>query len=207
MIDAQILEQIERWISSIAKIAGAVAIITPLLGYRRSLARRRGRVVGRGQGILHWPFVLLLAILYVGVGILLWVPIPIRLALSLRIWLLVIGALFYFPGVTLYLWGYVSLGKMFAVSSSFAATLYERHQLIRSGPYKYLRHPMYLGVMLAAIGAFLLFRTWAMAIYLPTALMIPLRARREDVLLAEEFGVEWETYAQEVPGWIPRIKL
>jgi protein-S-isoprenylcysteine O-methyltransferase Ste14 len=201
------VELTEHWISLIAKIAGAVAIVAPLIGYRRSLVRRRGRVAGKGQGALRWPFVLLLAIIYVGVGILLWVPIPFRLSLSLRIWLLVIGAFFYFPGVVIYLWGYVSLGRMFGVSSSYAAALYEGHRLIRSGPYKHLRHPMYLGVILAAIGAFFLFRTWAMAIYLPTALLIPMRARREDMLLAEEFGDEWEMYAQEVPGWIPSIKL
>lgn len=198
---------IEHWISLIAKIAGMIVIITPLLGYRQSFARDRGRVEGRGQSTLRWPFVFILAILYVGVGILLWVPIPMEFSLSLRIGLLLIGAFFYSPGITLYLWGYLTLGKMFGVSSSYAAALYEGHRLIRSGSYKHVRHPMYLGVILAAIGAFLLFRTWAMAIYMPTALFIPLRAKREENLLAEEFGAEWETYVQEVPGWIPRIEL
>lgn len=201
------LEAIETWILGIAKVTGIIVILTPLLGYRRSLTRRRGRVEGKGQGALRWPFVFTLAILYVGVGILLWVPIPIVFSVWFRFWMLLLGALFYFPGIILYLWGYLTLGAMFGVSSSYAAALYEGHRLIRSGPYRHIRHPMYLGVILAAFGAFFLFRTWAMAIYLPTALFIPLRAKREEKLLAEEFGAKWERYEQEVPGWIPKIEL
>jgi protein-S-isoprenylcysteine O-methyltransferase Ste14 len=31
------------------------------------------------------------------------------------------------------------------------------------------------------------------------------RARREDEVLAQEFGQQWEEYKRQVPGWIPKL--
>ena len=101
------------------------------------------------------------------------------------------------------MWEYRTLGRMFGVSSSTAAELYEDHHLIDSGPYGFVRHPMYLGVLLVAFGALLIFRTWAMVIYAPTALVVFVRARREENLLAAEFGEQWQSYKDRVPPWIP----
>ena len=90
---------------------------------------------------------------------------------------------------------------MFGISSGFGASLYRDHQLIQTGPYRYLRHPMYLGVVLAAFGALLIFRAWAMVLFSVLSLGIILRAQREERLLEEEFGEEWKNYKQHVPGW------
>jgi protein-S-isoprenylcysteine O-methyltransferase Ste14 len=49
----------------------------------------------------------------------------------------------------------------------------------------------------------LIFRTWAMVLFSVSSLGVILRARREEGLLAEEFGEEWEFYKQHVPGWVP----
>ena len=93
---------------------------------------------------------------------------------------------------------------MFGISSGFVATLYQDHLFIRSGPYHYVRHPMYLAVILAAFGALLIFRTWAMVLFSVLSLGVILRAQREERLLGEEFREEWDTYCQDVNGWIPR---
>jgi protein-S-isoprenylcysteine O-methyltransferase Ste14 len=82
-----------------------------------------------------------------------------------------------------------ALGHMFGISSGFGATLYQDHKLIRNGPYRFVRHPMYLAVILAAFGALLIFR-----------------ARQEERLLAEEFGEEWQRYRRDVPGWLPTLR-
>jgi protein-S-isoprenylcysteine O-methyltransferase Ste14 len=143
---------------------------------------------------------------YVAVGIALWRPLPIILSPGVHLSILIVSSLLYFPGIALYLWGYWTLGRMFGISSGFGATLYQDHKLIRLGPYRYVRHPMYLAVILAAFGALLIFRTWAMVLYAPLSLGVILRAQQEERLLAEEFGREWETYRQEVNAWIPKLQ-
>lgn len=68
-----------------------------------------------------------------------------------------------------------------------------------------IRQPMYASVLLAAIGAFLIFKTWAMAVFLPMSLVVLARANREEKLLAEEFGDVWDEYVARVPKWFPRV--
>jgi protein-S-isoprenylcysteine O-methyltransferase Ste14 len=99
-----------------------------------------------------------------------------------------------------------ALGHMFGISSGFGATLYQDHKLIRNGPYRFVRHPMYLAVILAAFGALLIFRTWAMVLFSLSSLVVIVRAQREEQLLADEFGEEWNTYRQEVNGWLPTLR-
>ena len=195
---------IEYWLQLLTTLTGIAVIIIPLQGFRHEQAHVRGRSSGAATGLLRWPVMLVQTALFVAIGIALWRPLPIVLPPTLLISVLVIGSLLYFPGIALYRWGYRTLGHMFGISSGFGATLYQNHHLIRGGPYRYVRHPMYLSVILAAFGALLIFRTWAMALFVPLSLGVILRARQEERLLGEEFGEEWETYRREVNGWIPR---
>ena len=197
---------IEQWLKLFATLTGLAVILIPLLGFRHEQAHIRGRSSGAATGLLRWPVMLALTIGYVAIGISLWRPLPIVFSPTLHILILVIGSLLYFPAIALYLWGYKTLGHMFGISSGFGATLYQNHHLIRGGPYRYVRHPMYLAVILAALGALLIFRTWAMILFSVLSLEVILRAQREERLLGEEFGEEWGAYCQEVDGWFPRFR-
>jgi protein-S-isoprenylcysteine O-methyltransferase Ste14 len=136
---------------------------------------------------------------------LLWRPIRPSLPERVRLFCLALGSLLYFPGVGLMLWGRITLGKMHNVSSAAGAQLYANHRLITAGPFGLIRHPMYVGGIMAEAGGLLLYRTWATALITLNALSLPLRARREEELLAARFGTEWEEYTRDVPAWIPRI--
>jgi protein-S-isoprenylcysteine O-methyltransferase Ste14 len=198
------LPTIEHWLQLFTILTGIAVIIIPLLGFRRARAYDRGRDSGAAARLLRWPMMLTVTVIYVVIGIALWYPLPIILSPIQLVIALVIGSLLYFPGIALYLWGYRTLGRMFGISSGFGAMLYQDHQFIRSGPYNYVRHPMYLAVILAAFGALLIFRTWAMVLFSVSSLGVIFRARQEEQLLAEEFGEEWESYRQHVPGgWLP----
>ena len=200
------LTTIEYWLQLLTVLTGITVILIPLLGFRREQVRFRGRSLGTETGLLRWPGMLALTIVYVTVGIALWRPLPVILPPSVHIVILVVGSLLYFPGIALYLWGYRTLGHMFGISSGFGATLYQDHKLIQDRPYRFMRHPMYLAVILAAFGALLIFRTWAMVLFSILSLGVVVRARREERLLDEEFGEEWETYMQNVPGWWPAFR-
>ncbi len=200
MIDA-----IEQWVIRGATVAGLLVLMVVIMGFRRSARRPGGRSLGWAARLLRWPVMLALLLLFIAVGTLLWRPLPLRLTPSLRLLALAAGSLLYFPGIALYLWGFRSLGRHFAASSGFGVQLHADHQLVEEGPYAFVRHPMYLAVIATALGALLIFRTWAMLIFAPSSLGIILRARREDEILSLEFGEGWEAYRSRVPGWIPRL--
>lgn len=187
-------------------VSGLIVISLPLIRTWKGRQAARGRRSGSTSFMLRWQVVYLLAAAYILVGVFAWKRVPLDIAPAGRGLLVLAGAIFYFPGVFLYLWGFSTLGDMFGVSSAFSTELYQAHALVARGPYKIVRHPMYLGVLMAAVGALLIFQTWAMVIYTPTAFGVIIRARREESLLAEAFGDEWAEYSRHVPGWIPRIR-
>ena len=57
--------------------------------------------------------------------------------------------------------------------------------------------------MMAEIGALLIYRTWATLLITINVPLLPMRARREEDLLASHFGPEWTAYTRRVPRWIP----
>ena len=197
------MSALEKWVRRVGVLAGLAAILVPVISYHRADRRPRGRKTPGAAPRLTWPQMAGATAVYLGGGFLLWREIPLRLSKSQRLASLLAGSLLYFPGVGLYLWGYTSLGRLFSPSSSRGAELYSDHQLITTGPHAIVRHPMYLGALLAAFGALLIFKTWAMIPYALSSLVVIARAKREEHLLAEEFGEEWERYCERVPGWRP----
>lgn len=200
-----VLTLLEVWITRLATAVGLPVLIVPLVRVWWSRRAPRGRSSGESSQLTRWPAIFALAAVYIAIGILLWKPVPLNLPKALHVTLVLVGSLLYFPGILIYAWGFNTLGSMFGVSSARAAQLYHKHRLIDEGPYAIVRHPMYLGVILAAFGALLVFQTWAMVLYAPIALAVILRARTEERLLAEAFGETWTAYARKVPAWIPKM--
>ena len=197
---------VERWV----RLAGVVAVLIPLgavlYGLVRGLRRPKGQATGEARKVLRGRAYLLIAIGYFGAWFLLWRPLPLRLSLPARAVALLLGALLYFPGLALCLWGRLTLGRMYGVSSALGAQLYAGHQLVTHGPFAFVRHPMYVGILAAALGGLLIYRTWALVFAAVTFLGLVIRARQEERVLAREFGEQWRAYAGRVPGWIPRLK-
>ena len=199
MLDA--VEAILRWTGAVTGL-GTLAIA--LLAMAWSFRRSRGRTEGRAGSLLRLPFLLLATIAFLAAGAWLWIPIPLRLGDPARWALAVLGELLLLGGCFLYLWGLRALGAMFSPSSGFGVALFAGHQLITAGPYAFVRHPMYLGVLLAAWGSLLLYRTWAVLGFSIVMFGLAVRARREEQVLSDEFGEAWRAYAARVPAWLPR---
>jgi protein-S-isoprenylcysteine O-methyltransferase Ste14 len=200
------LDSIEEWIRSLGAIAGLAALAYAIVGMFKSLRQPSGREERGARFALRVPVLLVATILFVWVAALLWRPLPMQAQSWLRVILLSVGALLFFGGLALYLWGMRSLRQMFGPSSGFGVRLQATHRLVTTGPYAHVRHPMYLAVIATAIGSFLLYRTWAALALAVIMFGLAVRARREESVLAQEFGPQWKAYASQVPPWLPRFR-
>lgn len=86
---------------------------------------------------------------------------------------------------------------------SATATIKQDHQLIRGGPYGLVRHPIYTGTLIAAIGTAIALGEIRDLLALPLVIVgFRLKARSEERLLMSNFGDRYAAYRREVRGAI-----
>ena len=197
-------ENFIRWVGVV--IGLATLAIALWQGVWRGLQRPPGRTTGSAGKILRAPLLLGGGLLWIGICFVLWQPFPLLLSTSGRMVSLRIGGLLYFLGLALYLWGAKNLGTMYKPSSAFGVQLNIDHKLITYGPFAFVRHPLYSGLQIAAVGGSLIYRNWTFVFIVVNFFGLFIRARREEQALAAEFGKEWQMYAGQVPVWIPRFR-
>lgn len=100
-----------------------------------------------------------------------------------------------------------AVGTAPAGTSERSTTSPRASQLRTTGLYSVVRHPLYLGNTLTAVGLACFTTTW----YVP-AIVVVLAAlyherigAREEVFLEEKFGAEFERWADRVPAFLPRL--
>lgn len=80
-------------------------------------------------------------------------------------------------------------------------------KLVLRGPYRYVRNPMMIGVMLILLAEALLFQSWGIAGWFAVFLLLNLiyLPRVEEKGLEHRFGEAYREYKANVPRWIPRL--
>ncbi len=80
--------------------------------------------------------------------------------------------------------------------------------LVVGGLYRYVRNPMYLAVITAIVGQWLLLGQVGLLVYAAIVglAMWAFATFYEEPYLAERFGTEYEEYRRAVPGWWPRLR-
>jgi protein-S-isoprenylcysteine O-methyltransferase Ste14 len=104
-------------------------------------------------------------------------------------------------------WFVVSAARTLGKQWSLTARVVEGHKLVKEGPYKVVRHPIYtgmLGMLLATCAA------TTLPIAVPFALLVFIvgtlvRVRSEEKLLRETFGSDFDDYSRRVRGFIPGV--
>ncbi len=79
-------------------------------------------------------------------------------------------------------------------------------KLTRRGPYRWVRNPMYLGLLALVAGEGLFFQSWHIGVYLVVlacSLHLLVMAHEESNLRFR-FGAVFEDYKRDVPRWLPR---
>jgi protein-S-isoprenylcysteine O-methyltransferase Ste14 len=129
-------------------------------------------------------------------------PIPVMPASHLAQWAIALAAIVLaFASVLFAVAAIRTLGKQW----SLVARVVEGHLLVRSGPYRFVRHPIYLAMMGLLVATGIAFGTLlgiglAVVVYLSGTW---LRVRFEERLLLAKFGDSYAQYVQEVPAILP----
>ena len=124
-------------------------------------------------------------------------PFPVLVCLS------ALAVTLGFGSALLTLWSVRTLGKQWGL----AARLVEGHELVTSGPYQYVRNPIYSGMlgMLVASGL-TVSRPWGLLLgVLFFWVGTVVRVRAEERLLREAFGQTWIEWSQRTAAFIPGL--
>ena len=109
-----------------------------------------------------------------------------------------------FIGFAFSWWARIHLGRLW----SGTITRKTSHHIVDTGPYAFVRHPIYTGITLATIATAI--TTGTPSAFLGTVLMIAgwyVKARVEERFLREELGPEaYDSYARRVPMLVPFIR-
>lgn len=123
--------------------------------------------------------------------------------LPLPPWLQWLGAALGMVSLPLLAWTQQALG------SDFSTTLHVRreHRLVTSGPYYYVRHPMYAALFLSMAAILLLTRNWLVGgvPLVGLCVVVFLRVEREERVMIEKFGDAYRDYVKHTGRFLPRV--
>lgn len=112
-----------------------------------------------------------------------------------------IGAAWTAIGIGFAIWARVNLGRNW---SSHPAVK-EHHQLVTTGPYAYVRHPIYAGIMLAALGTAITSSIFGVGMLIFISVAFALRMRREEQLMLERFPDHYPEYQKHTKRLVPFV--
>lgn len=126
-------------------------------------------------------------------------PVPSGVAATL----LVLGQLCFWASILLAIWARESIGLHWAHAADFQ--IIPGQDLVTDGPYRYVRHPLYLSLFLVFLSAELSVTSYGVVLALPLLWFMGWQARREDLLLARHFGELYADYASRTGRFLPRF--
>ncbi len=105
-------------------------------------------------------------------------------------------------GIALAFWARYELGRNW----SGMVTLKEDHRLVTTGPYAFVRHPIYTGLLMSIVGTLLLWSTPAMPVVI-VVLVLALRYKmsREELFMSDAFGEQYAAYKLRARALVPLV--
>lgn len=128
---------------------------------------------------------------------------PFSFSLPARVrWL---GGGLILAGNLLFIWSHRALGRNWTPFLEIR----KGHTLVTNGPYRFVRHPMYLAFFLIGIGVSLLSANWIVALsyMLPMTNMYLFRISDEEKMMEEQFGKKYKEYMQNTGRLIPKLRF
>ncbi len=125
-----------------------------------------------------------------------WLFTPDYFISSLGLVLIAIGVVMRWSAIR-------TLDKYFTVD----VKILDDHRIIRSGLFKYLRHPSYLGLLISVLGLGVTMVNWlsTLVMLVPHVIVIVLRINEEERALEQRFGADYRQYQQQTSRLIPGV--
>ncbi len=160
---------------------------------------------------MHIIALALLAPFWFG-GIILYAILPswiMILSIPLPDWLRLIMVGVAALSISFTLWSYRTLGKNWVHALEPSKFLQrKRETLVTSGPYHYVRNPIYLGAFTFIVAQALVASNWLNL--LPVLALITIiysQISKEELMLIDKFGDEYREYMKRTPRLIPKPQL
>jgi protein-S-isoprenylcysteine O-methyltransferase Ste14 len=115
--------------------------------------------------------------------------------------LALLGLLLCTAGIGYAIWARIAIGANWGMPM----TLKQGHELVTSGPYAHVRHPIYSGILLAMLGSALVLSLWWLVIFVANGAQFIYAAKKEEQLMLQTFPNEYPGYLQRTPMLIPFI--
>jgi protein-S-isoprenylcysteine O-methyltransferase Ste14 len=129
---------------------------------------------------------------------------PIFWEISLSTWRFALSIILFILASALSWTAARTLGRQWRIDAGLNA----EHELITSGAYRFVRHPIYTSLLCLvwAMGFLFTRLPWLALASLLALIGTEIRVRVEDGLLASRFGKQFEDYQRSVPAYIPLIR-
>lgn len=174
--------------------------------FRRKADRETGEKVSlKEEG---WPITIALRV----IGITLWLCVftwminPSWLAglqVELPDWARWLGVFLGLVSLCLAYWIFRSLGTNVTPTVSTRSSA----QLVTRGPYRWVRHPLYVMGLISYLGFALLAENWFIALLsVLVFLILSIRTPKEEAKLVEKFGDDYRVYMQRTGRFVPRFR-
>jgi protein-S-isoprenylcysteine O-methyltransferase Ste14 len=114
----------------------------------------------------------------------------------------VAAAVLTWAGIAFAIWARYHIAQYWSASVALRAD----HQLIRTGPYAHIRHPIYTGMLLAIVGtALAVGRFRALLAFAIILAALVFKSRQEERLLASQFGPAFDEHRRRTGFFLPRL--
>jgi protein-S-isoprenylcysteine O-methyltransferase Ste14 len=175
------------------------------IGIYHRLKARTGEKLDRRQEGLFILITLRLVGLVGMVGLIAYLINPACMAwaaVSLPVWLRWIGVGLALIAGLLLVWMFRTLGR----NLTDTVVTRKQHSLVTTGPYRWIRHPLYTSAAMMAPANFLAAANWFfLAAGCVVFLLLAIRTRKEEQNLIARFGDDYRNYMQRTGRFLPRL--
>ena len=104
-------------------------------------------------------------------------------------------------GIGLAIWARAFLGRNWSPRPAVK----EHHELVTTGPYAYVRHPIYTGILLAAFGTALTGTVFGIGVFILASIIFLSRIGKEETIMLELFPHEYPVYQRRTKRLVPFV--